>query len=100
VKDDARTYELLRERDRAKRAIQVWAAGTIIWAVVLGWAIWGFLNGITGGNKSLVIWLVVYLVPVAVLAFMTLVQFRRRRGIETRLEQTAEDAERKKRNTN
>jgi uncharacterized membrane protein YhdT len=96
VKDDARSYELLRERDRTKRSIQVWAACTIIWAVILGWAIWGFLNGVTGGDSSLPIWLVVYLIPVAILAGMTIVKVLGLRRIEAALDAVAEDAQRKK----
>lgn len=71
MKNDARTYELLRNRDALRRSRQVWAAGTVLWAVVLGWVVWGAINGMTDLAEPWVVWLVAYLAPVLVLGGVT-----------------------------
>ncbi len=90
VKDDARTYDLLRQRDAHKRSRQVWAAITVIWAVVVGWVLAGFINTVTDFADSWVVWLLVYLVPVLVLAIGTLVQTIRIRSIDAEILAIAE----------
>ena len=52
----------LRERDRAKRAMQLWLALLVIWAVVVGWIVWGIINSIDGDRVSVWSWLA-YVVP-------------------------------------
>ena len=56
----------LRERDRAKRAMQLWVALLVIWAVVVGWIVWGIVNSIDGDQVSVWAWLA-YGVPTLVL---------------------------------
>ncbi|MCX6434401.1 MAG: hypothetical protein NTX29_17095 [Actinobacteria bacterium] len=90
VKDDARTYDLLRQRDVQKRSRQVWAGITVIWAVVLGWVLWGFINALTDVADSWVVWLVVYLLPVLALAIVTLLRTTRIRSIDAQILAIAE----------
>ena len=61
-----RTQELLRERDAARRARQLWLAGLVIWGAVVGWAAWG-LVGMLADDSDLVAWLA-YVIPLVVLA--------------------------------
>lgn len=96
MKDDAKTYELLRERDQQKRSRQVWAGATIIWAVILGWVLWGFANAITDSAQPLLGWVLLWLVPVVVLAAITWTRHHRLRLIEARIDEVAEDADRKR----
>lgn len=67
-KENAHAYELLRRRDALLRSRQVWAAGLVIWAVVLGWVVWGLINALTDDADLRLVWLVVWLLPVLVLA--------------------------------
>ena len=57
----------LRERDRRKRTMQVWVALLVIWAVVVGWIVWGLVNALDGDQVSVGAWLA-YLVPTVALA--------------------------------
>ena len=82
VKDDARTYDLLRQREAAIKSRQLWAGITIIWAVIIGWVLWGFINAVTDVAESWVVWLVAYLLPVLVLAILTLLRTLRIRSID------------------
>jgi hypothetical protein len=92
AKQEARTQALLRERDAAKRTRQVWAGATIVWGVVLGWVIWGFINAVTDVADSRVVWLLVYLLPVIVLGIGTWVVSRRIRSIDARILDVAEES--------
>lgn len=85
VKDNAHAYELLRRRDALKRTRQVWAAGLVIWAVVVGWVLWGLVNSITDAVDMRLAWVVVWLVPVLVLGAGLAVTQRRLRACEAGL---------------
>lgn len=87
VKQEARTQALLRDREAAKRRLQVWVALTVIWGVVLGWAAWG-LSGMVVDSDA-VAWLV-YLVPLAVLAVGSLLAWARVRRVDADLVAVAE----------
>ena len=90
VKDDARTYDLLRQRADAIKSRQLRAAITIIWAVVVGWVLWGFINSVTDDAESWVVWLLAYLLPVLVLAVLTLQRTLRIRSIDAEILAIAE----------
>jgi hypothetical protein len=90
VKDDARTYDLLRRRAATIRSRQVWAGITIIWAVVVGWVLSGFINAVTDDLEPWVVWLLVYLLPVLVLAIITLLRTLRIRSIDAEILAIAE----------
>ena len=96
MKDDAKTYELLRDRDRQKRSRQVWAGATIIWAVIHGWVLWGFANAITDSAQHLLGWVLLWLVPVVVLAGITWTRHHRLKAIDAQIDAVAEDADRKR----
>ena len=63
---EARVQATLRERDRAKRSMQVRVALLVVWAVVVGWIVWGIVNAVDGDQVSVWAWLA-YLVPTALL---------------------------------
>ena len=89
VKQEARTQALLRERDAAKRRMQVWIALTIIWGVALGWAAWG-LSGMWADSDA-VAWLV-YAAPLAVLIVGSLVAWSRIGRIDREIVDVAEES--------
>ena len=84
-KENAHAYELLRRRDALLRSRQVWAAGLVIWAVVLGWVVWGLINALTDDADLRLVWLVVWLLPVLVLARGLLVTRSRLRACQAQL---------------
>ena len=83
VKSEAHTQELLRERNVAKRRLQVWVALTAIWAIVLGWVAWG-LAGMAAGDNDAVAWCI-YALPLAALAIGTLAAWARVRRVDAAL---------------
>lgn len=83
VGHEARTQELLRQRDKTKRTMQVWVGVTVVWAVALGWVAWG-LAGMAAGDNDAIAWLV-YFVPLAVFVIATLITVRRKREIDAAL---------------
>jgi hypothetical protein len=85
AKENAHAYELLRERDRLLRTRQIWVAALVIWAVVLGWVIWGFINALTDAVDMRLAWVLVWLVPVLVLAAGVLVTRSRLRTCQAAL---------------
>lgn len=94
VKQEARTQALLRQRDVSKRSRQVWAGMTIVWGVVLGWVVWGFVNAVTGEADARVLWLLVYLLPLVVLGVGTWVSSRRIRTLDAQLLHVAAEGHR------
>lgn len=84
-KENAHAYELLRQRDSLLRTRQVWAAGLVIWAVVLGWVIWGLINALTEDADLRLAWVAVWLLPVLILAAGLLVTRSRLRECQARL---------------
>ncbi len=62
--------------------MRIWAAGLVIWAVVLGWVIWGFINSLDDAADMRLVWVLVWLLPVLVLAAGLLVTHRRLRQCE------------------
>ena len=84
-RQNARANDLIRRRDRLRRTRQLWIAGLVIWAVVVGWVAFGFLNSLTADDAVWRDWLLVWLLPVAVLATGTLVTHLRLRGVGTAL---------------
>lgn len=86
-KQNAHAYELLRRRDALLRTRQLWAAGLVIWAVVLGWVIWGLVNSITDDVDIRLVWAIVWLVPVLVFGAGLLMMQRRLRQCEADLAQ-------------
>ncbi len=78
-KQNARVNELLRRRDTLKRARQVWIGGLVVWGVVVGWVLFGFVNSLTNDMDVRITWVLVWLVPVLILAAGTLVTHLRLR---------------------
>lgn len=87
-KQEARTQALLRDRQAAKRRLQLWLALTAIWGVVLGWAAWGLI-GMLADDSDAVAW-ATYAIPLAVLAIGSLVAWLRVRRIDSDLVAVAE----------
>lgn len=65
---NARINDLLRRRDALRKGRQLWLAGLVIWAVVVGWVLFGLVNSITDDLDVLLTWGLVWLLPVLVLA--------------------------------
>ena len=84
VSESKRTMELLRERDRQKRSLQLWVGLLVVWGVVLGWVVFFALRSIAPDMSAAVAWLI-YLVPLAVLAIIAFMQVRRGRAIDADL---------------
>ena len=84
-KENARAYALLRQRDALKRTRQVWLAGLVIWAVVLGWVVWGLVNSFTDNLDVRLSWAVLWLLPVLVLGGGTWLTHRRLKACDTDL---------------
>jgi membrane protein DedA with SNARE-associated domain len=82
---NSRAYELERRRDALLRTRQLWAAGLVIWAVVLGWVIWGFINSLTDAADMRFVWALVWLLPVLILTTGLTVNHRRLRRCEADL---------------
>ena len=78
-KQNARANELLRRRDSLKRSRQVWIGGLIVWGVVVGWVLFGFVNSVTDDADVRITWVLVWLLPVLILAVGTLVTHLRLR---------------------
>ena len=72
-KQYARVNELLRRRDALKRARQVWLGALVVWAVVVGWVLFGFVNSLTDDMDVRITWVLTWLVPVVILAAGALV---------------------------
>jgi uncharacterized membrane protein YhaH (DUF805 family) len=85
----ARTNELLRRRDALKRTRQLWVAGLVIWGVVVGWVAFGVVNAITDDVDVRLTWVVVWLIPVGILAAGWLLTQRRLRACETAMIEVA-----------
>ena len=77
VSETGKELSLLRQRDRAKRSMQLWVALAGIWFVI-GWAPWGLVGGLTGSPAAG--W-AVYLVPLVVLGVMALLKVAKVRSI-------------------
>lgn len=67
-KQKARANELLRRRDALRKARQLWIAGLVIWGVVVGWVIFGFINSVTDDTDVRLTWVLAWLLPVLILA--------------------------------
>jgi hypothetical protein len=79
-KRNARANDLLRRRDSLQKARQLWIAGLVIWGVVVGWVAFGFVNSVTDDVDVRLTWVLVWLLPVLVLAAGTLLTVRRLRA--------------------
>ena len=84
-KENAHAYELLRQRDSLKRTRQVWVGGLVVWAVVVGWVLFGFLNSFTDDLNAWLSWLLTWLVPVLILGTGSLMTILRLRAVEAGL---------------
>lgn len=84
-KKNARANDLLRRRDSLRKARQLWIAGLVIWGVVLGWVAFGFVNSVTDDLDVRLTWILVWLLPVLVLAGGALVTHLRVRACEADL---------------
>lgn len=84
-KQNARANDLLRRRDSLRKARQLWIAGLVIWGVVVGWVVFGFVNSVTDDVDVRLTWVITWLLPVLVLAGGTLVTHLRVRGCDTDL---------------
>lgn len=84
-KQNARANDLLRKRDSLRKARQLWIAGLVIWGVVVGWVIFGFVNSVTDDVDVRLTWVVTWLVPVLILAVGTLVTHLRARSCDADL---------------
>ncbi|MFM1917241.1 MAG: hypothetical protein RJB01_756 [Actinomycetota bacterium] len=58
---------LLRERDRLLKRRQLWVAGLVVWAVVVGWVLFGVVNSFTEDADVRITWIITWLLPVAIL---------------------------------
>lgn len=84
-KQNARANDLLRRRDSLRKARQLWIAGLVIWGVVVGWVIFGFINSVTDDLDVRLTWVLVWLLPVLVLAGGTLLTQLRVRSCDADL---------------
>ncbi len=84
-KQNARANDLLRRRDSLRKTRQLWIAGLVIWGVVLGWVIFGFINSVTDDTDVRLTWALSWLLPVLVLAGGTLVTQLRVRACDADL---------------
>ena len=84
-KQNARANDLLRRRDGLRKARQLWIAGLVIWGVVVGWVVFGFVNSVTDDVDVRLTWAVVWLLPVLVLAGGTLLTHLRVRACDAGL---------------
>ncbi len=89
MRHEGRVQELLRERDRTRRSMQVWVALLVIWVVVVGWIVWGIVNAVDGDSVSVWAW-VAYFAPAAALAVGSLLTWSRWRGTDRSLRALAE----------
>ena len=90
AKTGARTQALLRERSARRRAMQVWLALTVIWGVVVGWVVFGFVNSVTDDADVPFAWLV-YAVPLVILGAGSLLAVLRWRRTDRDLVALAEE---------
>jgi polyferredoxin len=74
---DANAYKLQRRRESLKRQRQLWVAGLILWAVVFGWVVWGFINSLDDNSNVRFAWLMAWVLPVVILATGSLITQRR-----------------------
>jgi len=84
VSESARTLELLRERDRQKRTLQVWIGLVVVWGVVVGWVAYFAVRSFSTSMGSLLAWLT-YFVPLAVFAIIAFLHWHRLRTIDAEL---------------
>jgi hypothetical protein len=84
-KQNARANDLLRRRESLRKARQLWIAGLVIWGVVVGWVIFGFVNSVTDDVDVRLTWVVTWLLPVLVLAAGTLITQLRVRACDADL---------------
>jgi hypothetical protein len=84
-KQNARAHDLLRRRESLRKARQLWIAGLVIWGVVVGWVIFGFINSVTDDLDVRLTWVLVWLLPVLVLAGGTLLTQLRVRSCDADL---------------
>lgn len=82
---NARINDLLRRRDTLRRGRQLWLAGLVIWGVVVGWVLFGLVNSITDDLDVLLTWVLVWLLPVLVLAGGALLTHLRVRECDVQL---------------
>lgn len=86
---ESRELALLRRRDALKKRRQLWIAGLIIWAVVVGWVLFGVVNSFTDDVDVRLTWLLTWLLPVAVFGVGTLVVIGQLRANQRDLEHEA-----------
>ena len=79
VTSEKRIDALLRQRTAARRARQLWWALTAVWAVLVGWIVWGIVGSMT--ENDLVTWLA-YGVPLALLVIGSLIASLRVRRVD------------------
>jgi hypothetical protein len=84
-KQNARANDLLRRRDSLRKTRQLWIAGLVIWGVVVGWVVFGFVNSLTDDMDVRLSWVLTWLVPVVILAAGTLVTHLRVRSCDADL---------------
>ena len=84
-KQNSRANALLRRRDALRRTRQLWAAGLVVWGVVVGWVVFGLVNSITDDVDVRLTWILTWLLPVTVLAGGTLVAHMRMRACDAEL---------------
>lgn len=65
---------LLRRRDALLKRRQLWIAGLVIWAVVVGWVVFGVVNSFADEQDNIWLsWTLTWLAPVAILAVGSIV---------------------------
>jgi len=66
---DSAELALLRRRDSLSKRRQLWVAGLVIWAVVVGWVLFGVVNSFADEEDNIWLsWALTWLAPVVILA--------------------------------
>ena len=62
-KENSHAYALERQRDSLKRTRQVWVGLLVVWGVLVGWVIFGFVNSFTDDMNAWLSWALAWLAP-------------------------------------
>lgn len=87
--ESKRTLELLRQRDKQKRTMQVWLGLLVIWGVVVGWLFFLIVRSRTESSGPALA-ILTYLIPLAVLAIGVWMHSSKLRAINNDLVSAAE----------
>ena len=85
VSESARTLELLRQRDRQKRTLQVWIGLVVVWGVVVGWVAYFVIRSITTTSAGALIAWITYFGPLGIFAIGAYLHWYRLRTLDTEI---------------